>query len=65
MIYRIDKKSQVQNASEGSLRVALDLETDLIGVQVCIPGIQKGRSFSKTLTVTLPEKSEEEKEEEV
>lgn len=65
VLYRIDKKSTVQNASERSSRVPLDLNTDLIGVQVCVPGIQKGRSFSKTLTVTLPEKSEEEKEEEL
>lgn len=64
IIYRIDGKSTVKHGDD-SKREALNLNTDIIGIQVCVPGVQHNRSFSKTLTVVLPEKTDEEKEEEL
>jgi hypothetical protein len=45
-------------------RVDLNYESDIIGIQICIPGDQVNKSFTKKVTVYLPSKDKEDEVEE-
>lgn len=71
LIYRISKDSKARESSVETGyptvtpdRVDLDFGSDIIGVQVCIPGDQVNKSFTKKVTVYLPDKDKEDEVEE-
>lgn len=58
IIYRIDKDSKpLRNSAE---RTTLDMECDIIGLQICIPGDQINSKFCKRLTIQIPQRDREE-----
>lgn len=71
LIYRISARSKALH-TKGDLtqqsgtpdRIDLDFGSDIIGMQICIPGDQKNTSFTKKVTVYLPEKDKEDEVEE-
>lgn len=63
LIYRIRKDSKVMNGDRNS-REDLNFQSDIMGIQVCIPGEKYNTAFCKRLTVYLPEKDIEEEAEE-
>lgn len=58
IIYRIDKDSKPTRNIAG--RAMLNMECDIIGLQICIPGDQINSKFCKRLTIQLPQKDKEE-----
>ena len=64
ILYRIDKDSKVQAGRDKDKRANLEMPCDIIGMQICIPGEQIGSSFTRSLTIQLPEKDREDTVEE-
>lgn len=71
LIYRISGQSTARQSSEDtsekngySDRVDLNFGSDIIGIQICIPGDQINQSFTKKVTVYLPDKDKEDEVEE-
>lgn len=71
LIYRISKDSKARESSVETGyptvtpdRVDLNFGSDIIGIQVCIPGDQVNKSFTKKVTVYLPDKDKEDEVEE-
>lgn len=59
IIYRIDKNSRprkdlVPNPNATTYRVPLNLESDIIGLYITVPGDQVNTNFVKKLTVRMP-----------
>ena len=62
LIYRISGSSK---PSPGTInRTELDFDSDIIGLQVCVPGDQVNKKYTKKVTVYLPEKDKEDEVEE-
>ena len=63
LLYRISGKSKARKSTEETNeipdRLDLDFESDIIGMQICIPGDQVNKSFTKRVTVNLPETDKE------
>ncbi|WP_019680660.1 Z1 domain-containing protein [Ruminococcus flavefaciens] len=66
LIYRIDGHSKAYhkqgdpNGNSGTPdRIDLDFDSDIIGIQICIPGDQRNKSFAKKVTVYIPDKDKE------
>lgn len=57
IVYRIDKDSVAQKGSGN--REDLSLETDIIGLYISVPGEKVSDSFSKQITINLPELDQE------
>ena len=71
LIYCISRNSTARqsmedadNKSSTPDRVDLNFESDIIGIQICIPGDQINKSFTKKVTVYLPGKDKEDEVEE-
>lgn len=71
LIYRISGQSTARQSTEDTGykegipdRVDLNYESDIIGIQICIPGDQVNKSFVKKVTVYLPDKDKEDEVEE-
>ena len=71
LIYRISGQSTARQSMEDAGykngipdRVDLNYESDIIGIQICIPGDQVNKSFTKKITVYLPSKDKEDEVEE-
>ena len=62
LIYRIDGFSTARK-EEAKHRTDLDFESDIMGMQICIPGEQYNNNFSRKYTVYLPNKDQEDAEE--
>lgn len=54
IIYCIDKKSKAKSTS--SKRRSLNLDTDMIGLSIRIPGGKKGKDYVTYITIRMPEK---------
>ena len=52
-IYRIDAESKPRDSVK--TRTALDLGTDIIGLQIVIPGEEISKNYCRKLTVRLDE----------
>ena len=57
IVYRIDKDSVAQNGSKN--REDLKFEPDIIGLYISVPGEKVSDSFSKQITINLPETDQE------
>lgn len=57
IIYRIYGKSEVTRKNDNDIRENMNFESDIIGIQICVPGEQYNSNFRKKLTVYLPEKN--------
>lgn len=57
IIYRIDGKSTARSEEEKN-RTNLDFESDIMGMQICIPGEQYNSNFRKKYTVYLSNKDQ-------
>ena len=64
ILYRIDKDSTVFGKHDKDTRADLDMPCDMIGMQICVPGEQKNKSFCLSLTIRLPDKDKEDEVEE-
>lgn len=64
IIYRIDKNSKVL-AGNSDDREALGTTFDIIGLHICVPGDKVNASFTKSLTIRLPEKDKEDEVEDI
>lgn len=64
VIYRIKKNSTVMNGDRNN-REDLNFSSDIIGIQICIPGEKYNSGFCRRLTVYLPEKDIEDEVEEI
>ena len=71
LIYRISGQSTARQSMEDAGykngvpdRLDLNYESDIIGIQICIPGDQINKSFTKKVTVYLPSKDKEDEVEE-
>lgn len=54
IIYCIDKKSKAKSTS--SKRRSLNLDTDMIGLSIRIPGGKKGKDYVTYITIKMPER---------
>ena len=54
IIYCIDKKSKAKRTS--SKRRSLNLDTDMIGLSIRIPGGKKGKDYVTYITIKMPER---------
>ena len=54
IIYCIDKKSKAKSTS--SKRRSLNLDTDMIGLSIRIPGGKKGKDYVTYITIRIPER---------
>lgn len=57
LIYRIDGNSKASRANDKDLREDMNFASDIIGIQICVPGEQYNSNFRKKLTIYLPEKN--------
>ena len=64
ILYRIDKDSKVFGKHDLDARADLEMPCDMIGMQICVPGEQKNKSFCLSLTIRLPDKDKEDEVEE-
>jgi len=69
IIYRIDKNSKARpstktkgNGAATTVRVDLDLNSDIIGLFISVPGDQISKNYIQKITVRLPEKQDLEEE---
>lgn len=57
IIYRIDKDSKERKTkSENPLREDLNVQEDIVGICINLPGVQKGQNLSRKLTINLNDK---------
>ena len=57
IIYRIYGKSEVTRKNDKDIRENMNFDSDIIGIQICVPGEQYNSNFRKKLTIYLPEKN--------
>lgn len=57
LIYRIDGNSKAAITIDKDLREDMNFGSDIIGIQICVPGEQYNSNFRKKLTIYLPEKN--------
>ena len=57
LIYRIDGNSKAARTIDKDLREDMNFGSDIIGIQICVPGEQYNSNFRKKLTIYLPEKN--------
>lgn len=57
IIYRIYGKSEVTRKNDNDIRENMNFGSDIIGIQICVPGEQYNSNFRKKLTIYLPEKN--------
>lgn len=57
IIYRIYGKSEVTKKNDKDIRENMNFGSDIIGIQICVPGEQYNSNFRKKLTIYLPEKN--------
>lgn len=57
LIYRIDGNSKATRGFDKDLREDMNFGSDIIGIQICVPGEQYNSNFRKKLTIYLPEKN--------
>jgi len=63
IIYRIDGQSKARENDKG-IREDMNFSSDIIGIQICVPGDQVNKKYSKKITIHLPEKEKEDEVEE-